>query len=252
MGIFDDIANALTPSSDDPSEMISSDQLPVESSAPAQAAYSSSQMLSPSYSIASLSQTNYGLSRPNLPTTQDQVDNMTILANILDQLTSNIGQFSIISGFRIPELQAALAAAGDPVATGTSFHELGRAVDIAPTGMTPAEFFGRLLANENLKNMFAEIAIKPSQNTIHLAVNVPSDTRTPKVLGLNSDNIYASLSLNDILTYIEPYMPSLQAATDYADAQLVTRSSLPVILGAILAIGFGIMALSSKKRSASS
>ncbi len=202
-------------------------------------------MLSPHYSLQNLTATSQQLSQPNLPG-PDELENLTYLADFLEQLTNEIGHFTILSGFRTKELQDVLASKGEPTASGTSFHEKGRGVDIAPTTMTPAEFFGRLLANENLKNMCAEIAIKLSQGALHLAINVPSDTRDPKVLGLNSEGVYARLTLEDILTYIEPYMPSAEVATSYAEAQLVTYNRTPMLLAAAGALALSALLLLKK------
>jgi hypothetical protein len=112
--------------------------------------------------------------------------------------------------------------------------------------MSITEMFGRILANESLKNKFAEIAIKPSQNAIHLSVNTPADTRTPKVLGLNNEGIYTRLSLDDIVRYITPYMTSTAAATSYADAELAPPSVSPMLIG-LAALGIGAYFLSKKK-----
>lgn len=205
-------------------------------------------MASARYSVGALSVTNQALSAPNLPTTQDQLANLSQLGNILEQLTDNVGPFSILSGFRTRELQNLLSAQGEPTASGTSFHEVGRGVDIAPTSMDINSFFGMLLSNEDLKNEFAEIAIKPGQNSIHLAVNVPGDVRTTKVLGLNSDNVYTSLSIDDILAYITPFMPDAATAEDYASAELVTWNTTPLLLAGLALISAGAYLIMSRKK----
>jgi hypothetical protein len=207
-------------------------------------------MLSAHYSLANLTATNQNLSEPNLPQNANQYDNLVFLANMLEELDAKIGPFQYLSGFRTGELQNKLASQGEPTATGTSFHELGRAVDIAPTTMTPTEYFGRLLADEELKNKFSEIAIKPSQNALHLSINVRGDERTPKVLGLNQDGVYAKLGLDEIAGYIQPYMQSAAAAYDYAAAQLVTINRLPLIIMATIGLAGAAYLLMGSKRKA--
>jgi hypothetical protein len=131
---------------------------------------------------------------------------MRILADVLENIQHNIGPFVIISGYRTAELQNQLKASGEPTGSGTkSFHEVGRAVDIYPTSMGIAEYFGRILADNNLRFLFSEISIKPSQNALHLSVNVPGDVRTPKILGLASDNTYKQLSVQEVESYVAKY-----------------------------------------------
>lgn len=242
MGIFDSVTSWFS-SSDVPQESAdpASGELPVEVGPQ----WGPSTMLSNSYALKDFTVTSQALSQPNLPSSEFQMANLMVLADIKEQLDNLIGHSSILSGFRTKELQNVLASQGEPVASGTSFHEIGRGMDIAPVGMTPKEFFGRLLANEELKNKFSEIAIKPSQNSIHLAVNTVDDWRFPKILGLNNDGVYKALGVDDILTYISPYMPSLEAATNSADAAVGTNYT-PMLI----AVGLGIIGLTflGKKR----
>lgn len=212
-------------------------------------AYKGSDMLSSHYSIANLSPTTKALSKPNLPSTDVEISNMAMLADTAELLERNVGPFTILSGFRTKELQSVLSSTGEPTSAGTSFHELGRAVDIYPTTMGIAEFFAKILVDEDLKNRFVEIAIKPGQNSIHLAINVPDDTRDPRVMALNADNVYARLTVDEITSYITPYMPSPDMAYDYAAAQLVTYNRTPLILTAVVALaGAAYLLLISRKK----
>jgi hypothetical protein len=145
-------------------------------------------MLSAHFSVKDLCLTSKALSQSNYPTTQTEFDNLTYTADALEMLESHIGPLKLLSGFRTKELQLALAAAGDPVAKGTSYHELGLGVDITPTTMPLAEYFGRILADESIKGLFIEIAIKPAQNAIHLGVRLPAESRNAKISGLKYGN----------------------------------------------------------------
>jgi len=208
-------------------------------------AISENQQLSSSYTIADLTKTNQSLSEPNTPDSQWMIDNMVYLADMLEQLNSVVGPFNILSGFRTKELQQALAAAGEPATTRTSFHEAGRAVDIYPTNMSIIEYFGKILANPDLLPKFAEVSIKPVQNALHLAINVPGDNRSPKITALNTEKKYVGLSLEEIQNYAAPYMQAAQEIiADVSDAgqEIVFESvgSSPIIP---MAIGGGALIL---------
>lgn len=244
MGYFDSFDSITSYFSSEPTSTEQADnggELAIAASAPSP--FSPATMLSSSYSIGNLCATNQPLSAPNLPNSQTEVDNLAVLADVLEELSSRIGSFTILSGFRTKELQAALKAKGEPTAAGISFHELGRAVDISPTTMGITEFFGRLLADDVLKSRFAEIAIKSSQNALHLAVNTPDDNRDPKVLGLNNEGVYARLSVDDIVNYVRPFMESTVAATDYVEAQLVgsSHTTLYLALGVAAVAAYFLM-----------
>ena len=203
-------------------------------------------MLSQNYSLGDLCVTEQNLANPNLPSTQDQMNNLTQLAQSLDQLIENIGPIKILSGFRTQELQTALREGGNPTSPGTSFHEVGRAIDFYPTTMPVGEYFARLLANEGLKAQFAEIAFKPNQNAIHLAVNVPGDTRIPKILKLNPETMaYNKMSDVDIEMMVAPYVTPEIRTVIVDDAKSAGGINVPVLLAVA---GFGLAIILKKKK----
>lgn len=161
--------------------------------------------LSSKYTVGDLSATSKPVTQPNLPSTNEQLNNLKLLADALEMLERSIGPLSIISGFRTAELQNLLKSQGDPVASGKSYHEVGLGVDIYPKSMKIAEYFGRILANPSLMSRFIEVSIKPTQNTIHLAVKPLGDTRAAKVLSLTSSG-YKAMSLEEIKKYAAPYV----------------------------------------------
>ena len=202
-------------------------------------------MLSNRYSVADLCITNQSLSEPNLPSDQNTLGNLEVLAGVLDELEAVIGPFQILSGFRTKELQIKLKEGGNPTAKTLSFHEVGRAVDIFPTTMDLATAFGLILADENLKNKFAEISIKESQNALHLSVNVPGDVREPKILGLNDEGTsYVRLTQEQIQSYVEPILAAAQEATAF-----VARNPVPTfaVLAGVAILAFLLMS-GDKKR----
>ena len=193
-------------------------------------AFDSNMVLSSNYNLADLCVTSQILMQPNIPSDQSTINNLIVTADVLEQLTSTIGPFSVLSGFRTKELQQVLGEAGNPVAQGLSFHEVGRAVDIYPTTMAISDYFGKILANQDLTNKFAEISIKPGQNSIHLAVNVPGDTRTPKITGLDSSsNTYQTLSDSAIENYIQQAGAGLENVIQVAEDN--PNISIPILVG---------------------
>lgn len=210
--------------------------------------YSSDTKLSNSYTLGDLIKTSQVLAMPNTPDQQWMFDNLVLLADMCEELTSKVGPFTIVSGFRTKELQQALAAAGEPATSKISFHEAGRAIDIGPSTMSPIEFFARILADAELREKFAEIALKPAQNALHLAINVPGDARTPKITALDAAQNYVKLTTDEIESYIAPYMQSAQDALAVAE-DAVSSSKLPLILAGIGLLG--IFLLSSRSHAAS-
>jgi len=193
--------------------------------------------LSAKYRIRDLNVTNQALSQPNLPSSGADLQNLKYLADQLEKLEYYIGPFQIKSGFRTHELQLKLGESGAPVSSGKSFHEVGRAVDIYPTTMTMAEFFARMLKDDHIRRNYAEIAYKPSQGTLHLAINVPGDTRNPRISGLDPvTNGYQVLSSAAIQSIIAPYM-SLDEAESVASAAGPAMGLTPYYLGAAVALG---------------
>ncbi len=198
--------------------------------------YDPNAKLSEHYTLSSLTLTNQPLSYPNFPESADHFSNLAITADVLEQLAYYVGPFTLLSAYRTKELQSILASQGEPTSAGLSNHEIGLGVDITPTSMTLADYFAYILASDNIKNLFTEIAIKPSQNAIHLGIRGHNDSRTTKITGLNSQGVYAKLSLDEIAAYISPVVESVDAAY-YAAAKLVTTSRIPLILALVAAAG---------------
>lgn len=224
-GIFDSITDYLGFS---PTPAVPSNPAPAP-------LYDVNAQLSGRYRLSDLIKTNQSLSAPNIPPSAYMFDNLAVSAATLEYLESRVGPFQILSGFRTKELQDILAAQGEPVSKGLSFHEVGRGFDIYPTTMTPDEFMGLILAQDDVKSQFAEIAVKPSQNALHLATNVPGDIRSPKVTALNDQGSYVQLTLDQLAKYVEPYVESVDAAY-YQAANLVTVNRAPMFLLAGLAM----------------
>lgn len=200
-------------------------------------------MLSTNYSVADLTVTTQSLTAPNMPDQQYQVDNLVFLANFLENLATVIGPFTVLSAFRTHELQVALAEGGAPTGSGAlSFHETGRAVDINPTSTDLATAFGTILANQDLTNTLAEFAFKPSQNSLHISINVPGDDRTPRILVLNpTTNSYVRATADQIASYVQPVLQNVAdaaaAAASMAEDYTVENSGSIMVVLAMVAIG---------------
>jgi len=207
--------------------------------------YDSGMQLSPKYTLADLCQTSTGL--PNLPLASQtsEIANLKWLARTLEALETDIGPFTILSGFRTPEVQQALADAGEPVAVRKSFHEAGMAVDITPTlasGVGNQEFYGKLAAAVGTDEQpgpwygkWSEIAYKPSQNSIHLAL--ATNTKQNVFMALNSAGTYARLTAEEVADYAKPYLQAIEEAASTAIAAVST----PVGMGTIGIVMAGIL-----------
>lgn len=208
--------------------------------------------LSADYKLADLCVTSQSLSAPNIPDRDGPVNNLMVTASVLEQVTGLVGPFNILSGFRTQELEDKLTAQGEPTASGISMHQMGRAVDIYPTTMSLDEFYGQLLANANLRSLFAEIAYKPSQNSIHLAVQTPDDNRDIKILGLDDAGQYVRLSLDQIQDFIAPYMTDASSVFEEASSIVLAENKLPIIIGAgaLAALTFYMIMKSPKHQTA--
>lgn len=199
-------------------------------------AYDLNTKLSAHYTLKNLTQTSQPVSAPNMPTTTDHFNNLKLLADALEMLDAKIGPFNIVSGFRTKELQNLLKSAGEPVATGTSYHEVGLGTDIYPTTMKIAEYFGLILADPELSKRFVEIAIKPSQNTIHLSVRAPGNTKAQKITNLTSKG-YIQLTKDQIMSYVAPFLDSTGLSTVASSA----GGSTPLLIGAGIAAALAFM-----------
>lgn len=220
--------------------------------------------LSTKYTLGDLTITNQVT--PNLPTTQDQMNNLVQLAKTLESLEAAIGPFTILSAFRSSDTQAALTSGGAPTAESTSgklsFHEEGLAVDLTPTTMSPAEFFGKMCAIIGTTNqpgtwrgVFSEIMFKPSQNSIHLALAVPYKQDVYAVYD-PAQNQYVRLSDDEVADYANQY--GTQYGVSYQKTGDSSGAGEPVNIGdssgspGILLLGLialGVFLVASQKPS---
>lgn len=197
-------------------------------------------MLSTNFSLAKLTKTSTGL--PNLPNEGSlELRNLGWTADMLEQLGYDVGPFKVVSGFRTHDVQIALADRGEPVASGKSFHEAGLAVDIFPTTMGIEEFYGKLAALVGTSDnqgpwwgKLSEIAIKPGQNSIHLALAVPGSKQNV-FLALNSVGIYAALTTDEVLSYAQPFIAAVEEIASRATA------TMPRKLILLTAVGGGLL-----------
>lgn len=209
--------------------------------------------LSFSYSVADLSPTKTGL--PNLPEEGSlELRNLGWTAEMLEALKYDVGPFDVISAFRTHEVQNALTYAGEPTNPDRkSFHEAGLAVDIFPTTMTLETFYGKLAAlvgsPENPGAWFgrlSEIAYKPKQNSIHLALAVEG-SRQNVFLSLNSIGKYAALTADEIADFASPF---LNAVSDVAAAATSSPLRKIVLFGGIGSVLLVVLMIVTKRRTA--
>jgi len=202
--------------------------------------FDANEHLSPSFTLADLIVTSHTVD--NRPTTQSEYDNLVNLAQMLEELQNDVGPFTILSAYRSTALQDMLRAEGEPVAAGKSFHELGMAIDLTPKTMSNEEFYGRLaaLVGNDINpgpwyGKLSEIAYKPTQNAIHLAL--PTSYKQNVFMALNAAGTYAKLTYEEIENYAKPYLQAIEEAA----ATAVAAVSSPVGVGTIALILAGIM-----------
>ena len=153
------------------------------------------QSLSPTYTVRDLAVTNTGIK--NVPT-PSVIPSLKTLAEILEDIYDQIGPFTVPSAYRNSLVQSTLTSEGLPTSPTKSFHELGMAADIIPTGGL-MEFWAKLLSNKDLRLRLGEIAIKPAQGSIHISLATPNTQN--KVMELRSGK-YVRLTEAEVSSYM--------------------------------------------------
>ena len=105
----------------------------------------------------------------NLPTTLDQVENLLLLAQLLEQIREDYGLPIIVnSAFRDPIVNSKVGGAPN------SYHLHGRAADIRPDYFPARDYswnFQRLVdVIKNYKDELVEFIVDPSEKYIHIAI----------------------------------------------------------------------------------
>lgn len=121
------------------------------------------------FSLDQLTRTDTGLS--NKPTSAD-VPKLERLGKVLDTIYEKIGPFKIVSGYRSPAVQQELKSSGNTQAIKQSYHMTGQAADIMPTNQSVKDFFAKITATPDVKNLFGGYAIKSS--VIHFDTDTSS------------------------------------------------------------------------------
>lgn len=160
------------------------------------------------YRLKDLTITNTGL--PNLPTTEQEFQNLVWLAKVLIQLEDSIGPFTVISAYRSAAVQDDVGA-GAVAAGKKSFHELGLAGDIYPTTMSLDAYFGKIL-NSEWRQKLGEIIYKKSQNTIH--ISMPTSKIQGKLMFREPNGVYRLMTDAEIDELSGPYKMTY-APTEY-------------------------------------
>jgi hypothetical protein len=186
--------------------------------------------LSSHFTLAELSRTDTRL--PNQASPQD-IENLRNFARRLDKIYDAIGPFYILSAFRSPSVNSAVGGVS------SSQHLTGEAADIVPTSMSAKEYWGRILADENLRDEFGQIALKTS--AIH--ISMPSWTHTGDAYVVVAGN-YIRKSLNEVRNIVGSAFDSFSQIS--IPTPSVSRNQ--VVFG-IVAVGlFGIAAWMLSRR----
>lgn len=155
------------------------------------------------FTLADLTITNTGID--NSPENDQILQNITETADKLAWIRSNIGDFTLYSAYRNPEVNAKVGGAAG------SLHALGKAADLAPTTMSLVDMFSKLI-QPGIAEQFGEIAIKPSQGTIHISTPDPK-VGTAKIMKMTPEGKYFRLTQTELDQYRGGSTPQ-EAATE--------------------------------------
>lgn len=118
------------------------------------------------FSLNDLTRTDTGMI--NKPTSAD-LPKLKQLGKTLDTLYEKVGPFKIISAYRAPAVQTALKTGGNVQAVKKSFHSTGEAADIMPVNQSVQDYFAKITATPEIRNLFGGYAIK--NTVIHFDTN---------------------------------------------------------------------------------
>jgi hypothetical protein len=152
---------------------------------PSFGAFNPDQKVSKYFTLGQLTRTDTGL--PNVPN-DEEIANLTSLAQLLDIVYDEIGPFWIASAFRSSEVNAAVGGAQG------SYHSRGIAADIVPMNGDPATMF-QAVATSDLRNQMGEIIDKSEQGALH--ISLPTAEKVG-VLMTREEGEYRRLSSSEI------------------------------------------------------
>lgn len=145
----------------------------------------------------------------NLPDEGSDLDNLTDLAKMLDQLYDNIGPFDIESGYRSQALNDALGvgAAGEASqaqVSKKSLHMQGLAADIVPTTVSATEWFAKLITSpfadqlgEMSLKLHGDDVVTGSQDATTVHLTLATDTIRKKIQKV-INNQYIAMTQDEI------------------------------------------------------
>jgi len=126
----------------------------------------------------------------NIPDTFSQ-GNLQALASLLDAIYTQIGPFSVSSGYRSPALNVAVGGAEG------SLHQRGMAADVIPETMTPEQFFWKL-ALSPLRNSCGEIINEANEKgVVHISLPYERGTGILKYLAGGSYFLYPNTEIEN-------------------------------------------------------
>lgn len=156
------------------------------------------QQLSKYFSLSDLTTTTH-TDVDNTPD-QDQIDNLTTLAQTLDLLYDYLAPqstpnppFHVTSGFRSVALNAALQDSSS-----TSQHMEGEAADLLPSNMSIQDLFVQIYTS-NLRNNFGQIIIEADQGIVH--VGLPTFTSVGVAM-LKENGSYRKMTQDEIAALV--------------------------------------------------
>lgn len=213
--------------------------------------YNPDMKLSDKYTLRDLTITNQPY--PNMPLNQGELDNLKWLAKTLESMESEIGPFKLISAFRSPEVHNAVTGSTKvPPDRAKSFHEAGMAIDMYPTTMSIQQYYAKILEGP-WKDKLGEIALKPTQNALHLSL--PTEKYRGVAMVMDEKDNYVKQTAEQIQDWISEYgSKALQTLEDTffettysGDIEEKKIRPSVLIIGGILSLGTLFLFFRKKK-----
>jgi len=175
--------------------------------------------------------TNTG--KPNRPN-DEQIENIKKTAKAIQPIRDKVGKIQVISGYRSPEVQAALTGSGNVQVSKKSLHMEGMAADIVPQEMSAEKVFATIASDPKLYNSLGEIALK---NTC-LHISIPTPTKQGYFMEV-INNVYYGMSADRVKEIVNKYVAVIK---EYK------KTSIGVALALMSGLGFGTFLLIKKLR----
>lgn len=129
------------------------------------------------------------------------MDNLKNLAVFLDTIYDNFGPFEVTSGYRSPELNAAISSVATP--STTSYHMQGIAADLAPVNDDAYSYFLKILRSPDFfgpNGIIGELGNEAAAHGIvHISMVTPTKKGKAFYLSGNTNRGYTDQQVADLI-----------------------------------------------------